>query len=215
MFKTAIKLCTIILLAGAMQSVRAGVAGSPHDLTLKYTGAGATTETCKYCHTPHSAQTTVVGAPLWNHGLSTVSSYTMYSSASSSTFNGGTATEPGPTSKLCLSCHDGTMALDSFATAGVLSPGVASHTIVSTALVGKVNVAKTANDLQGEHPIGFTYATSSGGDSSIKASPDSRLPLFAGKMECASCHAVHDNTIKGFLRIDNAGSAMCIGCHTK
>ncbi|MEI6393162.1 MAG: cytochrome c3 family protein [Verrucomicrobiota bacterium] len=34
-------------------------------------------------------------------------------------------------------------------------------------------------------------------------------------MECASCHATHDNTYTKFMRVSNAGSAMCLRCHIK
>jgi len=39
--------------------------------------------------------------------------------------------------------------------------------------------------------------------------------LFAGTMECASCHDVHDNGIAPFLRLSNDASAMCLTCHNK
>jgi predicted CXXCH cytochrome family protein len=43
----------------------------------------------------------------------------------------------------------------------------------------------------------------------------SGIPLFAGKLECASCHTVHDNSNVPFLRADNTGSALCLKCHNK
>ena len=41
-------------------------------------------------------------------------------------------------------------------------------------------------------------------------------PLFDDKVECASCHDPHDQVVDGtgkFLRLDNAGSALCLDCH--
>ena len=45
---------------GGLSARAATIAGTPHDLSTKGWG---TTETCKFCHTPHLAQS-VAGAPL-------------------------------------------------------------------------------------------------------------------------------------------------------
>ena len=170
-----------------------------------------TTELCKFCHTPHLAQA-VTGAPLWNH-QTTVATYSMYTSA---TFQGAaTQTQPGPTSKLCLSCHDGTVAVDSFANSGTVQAG--THFISSTNRVGSGGL------LTSDHPIAFTYNAALVAQDTHLVVPASAsfvdaaslIPLYAGKMECASCHASHDNTYTKFLRIANAGSALCLKCHLK
>ena len=66
---------------------------------------------CVFCHTPHAA--TTPGAPLWNRQLPTTQ-YTVYGSniqgSSTSSFD-ATISQPNGVSKLCLSCHDGTMAV--------------------------------------------------------------------------------------------------------
>ncbi|MDI3281174.1 MAG: hypothetical protein QJR13_07380, partial [Bacillota bacterium] len=62
-------------------------------------------EVCVYCHTPHHAST--VQQPLWNRQNYTVS-YQTYFSETMDTTPG----QPGPVSRLCLSCHDGTIAVD-------------------------------------------------------------------------------------------------------
>jgi predicted CXXCH cytochrome family protein len=183
------------------------IAGTPHDLSAKGWG---TTELCKFCHVPHLAQN-VVGAPLWNH-QTTLATYTLYSS---STFLGSTTqTQPGPTSKLCLSCHDGTVANDSFANGGVLQAG--THFMTSTNLVG------AGASLTRDHPISFTYDAALAASEGHLVTPASTnyvdaahlVPLFSSKMECASCHASHNNQYGKFLRTSNAGSALCQKCHT-
>ena len=201
----------VILLAAALAGTAvsasaATIAGTPHDLSAKGWG---TTELCKFCHTPHLAQN-VAGAPLWNH-RTTVATYALYTSA---TFN-GTSTQPGPTSKLCLSCHDGTVAIDSFANAGVLQAG--THFMTSTNLVG------AANTLASDHPIAFNYDAALVAADGKLVTPVSTsyvdaarlIPLYSSKLECASCHASHDNTYGKFLRTSNAGSALCLKCHLK
>ena len=63
-------------------------------------------EVCVYCHTPHGANTTTTQAPLWNHTISTVTYQTWATQA-------GTSWYPGPSSLICLGCHDGTVSIDS------------------------------------------------------------------------------------------------------
>lgn len=184
------------------------IVGTDHDLSgVQGTGG----EICVVCHTPHNADTSVAEAPLWNHAVTTAD-FTVYSSP---TFDGGPSGQPGGASRLCLSCHDGTVALDAFGggagTAGnVIAPGDAAYIGI---------------DLSNDHPISFIYdsalATSDGGladpataNSGLGGTIDADM-LFAGNMECASCHDVHDNTIAPFLRLSNAASAMCLTCHNK
>jgi predicted CXXCH cytochrome family protein len=202
-------LVAVTLVAVASSSPAAGtITGTPHDLSGRGWG---TTELCKFCHTPHLAQS-VVGAPLWNH-QSTVQSYTLYTSATFANKGGITQTQPGPQSKLCLSCHDGTVANDSFANAGVIQSG--THYITSTNLIGG------NGSLTSDHPIAFTYNGALATLDGHLATPvslnyvdaASQIPLYAGKLECASCHAVHDNTYGKFLRTANTGSALCLTCH--
>jgi len=184
----------------------AGIAGTPHDLSAKGWG---TTELCKFCHTPHLAQQ-VAGAPLWNH-QTTVATYTLYSS---STFQ-GTSTQPGPTSKLCLSCHDGTVAVDSFANGGVIRAG--------TQFMSSTNRVGSGGNLSSDHPIAFNYNAALVALDPALYTPVAtnyvdaahQIPLFSSKVECASCHSTHDNTHGRFLRISNAGSALCLKCHIK
>jgi hypothetical protein len=73
--------------------------------------SGGTTEVCVFCHTPHGASTTNPGAaPLWNRNMPSTASYTMYSAPNFDGVSIGSA--PVGVSFACLSCHDGTVALD-------------------------------------------------------------------------------------------------------
>lgn len=87
-----------------------------HNLTQSYLGLNANImdmgrnnyeEVCVYCHTPHGSST-VVTAPLWNHTIKS----TTYNTYNSSTLT-QPVSQPGPNSLSCLSCHDGTVAIDS------------------------------------------------------------------------------------------------------
>jgi len=199
------------------------IAGTAHDLSGKlYTGG----QICVACHTPHGGNTSVTDAPLWNHALS-VATYTLYSS---STMNAGALAQPSGVSKLCLSCHDGTVAIDSFG-------GVTGTSFMTgSKAVGAAAQGSLAND----HPTGFTYdaalvtldgslhpttnaVTIGTGGTRTKTGTIASLLLFNGKLECASCHDVHNTfTVNNgtgvgapLLRVSKAGSLICLTCHNK
>lgn len=172
----------------------ATIVGSKHDLKASTGG-----EICIACHTPHNANTAVTDAPLWNHTMTTAT-YTLYDSP---TFS-GTTTQPTGVSKLCLSCHDGTVAPDAFT-------GHAGVTTIAAA--GNLGV-----DLKKSHPISFTYdAALATADGELK--DPATLPtgwINGNKFECSSCHDVHNKTgIAKMLHATNAGSALCLTCHVK
>jgi predicted CXXCH cytochrome family protein len=208
-----ISLSAGVLLFAAQSAMAGTITGSLHDFTTKTWSGG---KICIACHTPHNSDTSVADAPLWNHKNST-QTYTLYSSP---TLN-ATVGQPGGNSKLCLSCHDGTVAVDSFG-------GATGTTTISA-------VNNLGSTLLNDHPIGFVYntalATSDGSlfDPSVKtvtigsgaqskSGTVASVMLFNGKMECDSCHDVH-NTFTvgttGLLRVSAAGSAICLACHNK
>ena len=137
----------------------AGIATTKHNLGSAGTGANkfsGTAEICVFCHTPHGADTTA-SVPLWNRTLATPASYSTYNSLGTSSLNGATA-PVGSVSLACLSCHDGTQAMNvmintpgSGTAAGGVLPGV--WTGVGT-IAGIANIGK---DLKNDHPIGIQY----------------------------------------------------------
>jgi len=195
------------------------ITGSAHDFSGRtYTGG----QICVTCHTPHGSDTSVTDAPLWNHTVTT-QTYTVYSSP---TLN-ATVSQPGGASKLCLSCHDGTVAVDSFG--GTLSTGNTEF------LIGPKAVG--SDGLSNDHPISFTYdsalATADGAlfDPSVKTvtigsgaktktGTVADVMLAGGTLQCSSCHDVHNTftyaqTGSRLLRVTDAGSAICLTCHDK
>lgn len=93
------------------------IVNTRHNMTMSYLGGASVNmdsarndyaEVCVYCHTPHGANSTI-GAPLWNR-TNPGTSYTVYNKPLTS---GQTARAPGVNSLVCLSCHDGTVAIDS------------------------------------------------------------------------------------------------------
>ncbi|MBI5921635.1 MAG: cytochrome C [Betaproteobacteria bacterium] len=207
-----------ILLAISAQSALAAIGtivGSKHDFSsggpnAAYKGTG--TQVCVYCHSPHASSS--VGQ-LWNHAASTAT-YTLYSS---STLNAAPG-QPTGVSKLCLSCHDGTVAIDSFGT------------VTGTKLV--TGAANIGTDLGASHPIGFVYdAALVTLDPGLKAITSavtigaatagtiaSKMLDKDGKVACTSCHDVHNTEIATaveakLLKVSTSASALCKSCHVK
>lgn len=181
------------------------IVGSAHDFSDD--GWTPNNEICIACHTPHNADATVANAPLWNHEVTAVATYTLYASNSLN----ATMAQPDGISKLCLSCHDGTVAIDSF--------GGATGTNFVT---GNRNVG---TDLSNDHPVSFSYQDSiDNGDNGLYATTEATALggsiatdlLSGGNVECSSCHDVHNqygNT--RLLKISNANSDLCLTCHDK
>ncbi len=199
MLKKAIVVFGIILLTGSLVSAQ-GIQGSEHDFSGQGWSGG---EICVVCHTPHNANTTVNDAPLWNHEV-TATSFTTYST---STLDGAIGAPDG-VSKLCLSCHDGTVAIDNF---GATTNG-------SNFVTGSENLG---TDLGDDHPISVTYDAAADGElhpttTSVSGIGTIDDMLYSSKVECASCHDVHNSTNNtNLLVVDNSGSALCLTCHDK
>jgi len=161
-----------------------GITVTKHNLGSTGTGTNHTSSTdeiCVFCHTPHAADTTAP-VPLWNKRLLTGATYTTYANLGSATMdanfaNDGTvavtglgANSIGSISLACLSCHDGTQAMDNIINApgsgGYNSTGGGTAGLGWT-WVGNVTNGKMTNsattlamlspDLSNDHPIGIQY----------------------------------------------------------
>jgi len=214
----------VFAMAGAAMA-QDDVSITKHNLTLNTNNVYATTgtdEVCAFCHTPHAASTTA--RPLWNREDS-VASYTMYNSTFSATIDMTVAASPQGVSLACLSCHDGTVALDAFQNApgsGGGGAGSEGYTFVGADagnLFPAASFAMLDTDLTDDHPISITYDTAA--DTAFNPAAAGKvgtLPLYgasADQVECGSCHNPHDDTNGVFLRASNAGSALCTTCHIK
>lgn len=208
-FSGCMVLCLLPLLAQAQ------IAGTAHDFSTE-TWAPAENRMCGVCHVTHNAMAEP-GAPLWNHQSTAVASYTLYSSPTFDPHGGTTISNPGTSSKLCLSCHDGTIALDNF---GGTTTGTSY--INGGALIGGM----TGDNLGNEHPISFEYtdalAALDGGlfapsstNSGLGGTIEQDM-LFNNRLECASCHDVHNKYgVEHLLKMSNTHSQLCLTCHNK
>jgi predicted CXXCH cytochrome family protein len=214
MKKPSILILAIVLMVGfGGIAMSADITGSKHDFssTGDVTGQGYNLNSlgvCTTCHGAHSPSDAGSG-PLWGHTVTT-ETFTPYADPGGSIDASDLTATIGSVSKLCLSCHDGSVAIDAF--------GGSSGT---TSISGPADVT---NDLSNDHPISFTYDTTlatADGELTSPASLDEvtvgGLPLFegTGQMECATCHNVHDGAAAYFLRVANTTSDLCTTCHNK
>ncbi len=122
------------------------VINTPHNLSTSGPGTvRATTEeqVCIFCHTPHNASTI---QPLWNRYMPQ-SAYDVYSSSALDAKPG----QPTGTSKMCLACHDGTIALGNIVSRDT---DISMQNGVTTIPPGASNLG---TDLSDDHPISFRY----------------------------------------------------------
>jgi predicted CXXCH cytochrome family protein len=213
--KSLIRLCVLILVMYVTLPLNGQIAGTKHDFSGK-SWAPAENKMCGVCHATHQARNEP-SAPLWNHQSTAVAAYTIYTSPTFSGQGGLTITNPSASSKLCLSCHDGTVAIENF---GGTTTG--TNYIPAASKIG----GTAGNDMSKDHPISFLYtdalATVDGGlrpptttNSGLGGSITNDM-LFANKLECASCHDVHNKySVAHLLKMSNINSQLCLTCHKK
>jgi predicted CXXCH cytochrome family protein len=186
--------------------VAAKVRGTKHDLSGRSAAAGTSggmDQICYFCHTPHTLRSV---APAWSRAQSTL--YTPYWSPTLE----ARVEQPTGASKICLSCHDGTIARAS----------VPDPSDPGGRRMGPFSLSQRANlssDLSDDHPISFVY------DSALAledrelvdpvALPREILLDRNGEMQCTSCHDPHASDYPKFLAMDNAYSELCTACHDK
>jgi predicted CXXCH cytochrome family protein len=184
--------------------VRVASPANKHNLSTSGPGpvkATTVTEICVFCHTPHNANPAV---PLWNQA-SSAATYQPYTS----TTMAATVGAPTGSSKLCLSCHDGTVAIGNtinngrFAMQGLNAQGQ----LTGTSVLG--------TDLRNDHPISFVPTL---GSDLVNPPAGSPVKLDrSGQVQCSSCHDPHrmdiDSTTQKFLVVSNSASGLCVLCH--
>lgn len=226
----AVLLALVATSAFAQYTAVGLVANSKHDLSSSSSNGGIKSsdqsQICVFCHVAHQASAASGQYPLWNHTVTATNFSTKYSSSTFDALNTGVtaigaATAGAATSShLCLSCHDGSVAVNSLYkfTATIADTG----NLVGGKLTG---TSSLGTSLSTSHPVNFTMDQTlwTGAKNShivaVNVSTHATnstpaLPLDSNnKLQCATCHTSHDNTNGKFLRDAVAGSKICLDCH--
>ncbi len=177
LLKSVVAGAVLGMTAVATSSAVAGIANTKHNLGAQGTGNNRVTDTeeiCIFCHTPHGADTgNNVAVPLWNKSLRDPASYTTYDDLGTSTYDAAQG-QIGSVTLACLSCHDGTQAIDNIinapgsgmydATGGGVGgrawtweTGATGMTVDTTGtLLGGV-ITNLGTDLTNDHPVSMQY----------------------------------------------------------
>ncbi|ABQ26923.1 cytochrome c3 family protein [Geotalea uraniireducens] len=198
-----------------------GITGSRHDINAyaKQNTEGLTVQgdvqerVCAFCHTPHHAYDPAANnadyLPLWSHEL-TKKNYAPYASDTLQASIGDPLIGP---SRLCMSCHDGVVAIDThYTNANETGSGTSQLTGDIFSIKDSEHGAVGAGDsLISDHPIGFNYIDAKTADKNaggkLNQGINEESTPFAGNpnnvqikdvlhlgttMTCASCHDVHN-----------------------
>jgi len=196
------------VLGTALGSARAAptpndMLATKHNLSVSGTGqirALNEDRICVFCHTPHNAAPL---SPLWNKSL-LPQVYTVYASP---TLKAGPLPQPSGPTKLCLTCHDGTIAMGA-----VLNPA-GGITMLGTGFLPPQSLSGFGLDLSGHHPVSFPYHTSLPNDELLPSPPPDLVYGGTDEVHCTTCHDPHNDVYGKFLLKDNRFSALCTSCH--
>ncbi|MEO0249036.1 MAG: cytochrome c3 family protein [candidate division WOR-3 bacterium] len=227
--------------ASAMAQVgNSNIINSKHNLNGIDAGsfgsnAQANNQICIYCHTPHNARMSV---PIWNRNGKAASVYTLYSSVTMLNSKHATGFTPDSISLFCMSCHDGSVLGGTM----IFNQSAATKFYGSVLPQGDTTISGNANlttNLSTTHPINFVASknlndATNNPQKRNDGKPDlnfkdvdnmgvpggKSFPLFVsegqrGYLECSSCHSVHDDYYRPFLRDTMDKSQLCLGCHNK
>ncbi len=198
--------CIWVATGGLLTSYAQTIVTSKHNLSITGPGivkAASESEICIFCHTPHNSSPQ---PPLWSHNNSGAV-YTLYNSSTLNAIPG----QPDGSSILCLSCHDGTVALGSL----VNRPTVSFAGGVTVMPAGKKNLS---TDLSNDHPISFLYNSTLAVTDGQLITPLAITPpvyLENSKVQCISCHDPHKNLYTSFLVTTSQTSSLCMSCHSR
>jgi hypothetical protein len=217
------KLAAAIILLVLIPQARGGIADTPHNLSISGPGpikSPTETQICIFCHTPHNANP---DAPLWNHSLSAVAHYEMpWSSTMQAYPSAAAAPQPDGASKLCLSCHDGTIAL------GAVRSRTGAIPVSGGPALAPGTKGYLGTDLSGSHPISFVYSDTLAIQNNAAGNMPLRMPSSLtdkqvkldsrSKIQCTTCHDPHNDSnyaaggVPHFY-VKSSWSAVCTTCH--
>lgn len=183
----------VLMIASLSGLAVAGIEGSKHDFSRKEWTGG---DTCAACHAVESP-VPPRAIPIWNAGADLTRRFG---------WPVDRRPRPGNGTRICIRCHDGTIARDTIA-------GVVRDRFINKQNPGLLGTGHGRSD----HPVGVKYPPFDRGYRPITTVvAQGTVLLPGGRVECISCHDPHNQSgIRSMLVRDNYGSALCLTCHRK
>ena len=185
------------------------IRSTEHNLSISGTGsirASAESRICIFCHIPH--QKGSASRYLWNRS-DPANPYFPYFSSTLKADVG----QPTGSSRMCLSCHDGTIALGAVASSPAEIP-----LRDDIRFMPENSASNLGTDLSDDHPISFVYDEMLVLEDRHLREPSTLPPqvkLENNELQCTACHDPHHNPYGNFLVMDNRASALCTACHDR
>ena len=221
-----INLLTLTVVTGSLLTftTQAGIIGSGHDFSnpSKYSfnnNPADPNTVCSVCHTPHHADQN--SGPLWGHDSASASAayWTMYAasvgpgakSSPGANVKYVVPTVPNPSSLACLSCHDGSVAINAYG--NPLAPGGAPNRANPISLSGVYAISEQSGNLSHSHPISFNYQSVVGfGSTKDQFINDQSFPVLVPTANSSTFTPAPLMDIQHFL-LDSQGNLECSSCH--
>jgi predicted CXXCH cytochrome family protein len=185
------------------------VRSTKHNLSISGLGtitASLESRICIFCHIPHRKGSAM--QYLWNRS-DPGNPYIPYFSSTLKADVG----QPTGASRMCLSCHDGTIALGAIASSPTEIPFKGGIRFIP-----ENSWSNLGTDLSDDHPISFVYDEMLSLDNRQLREPSALPPqvkLENNQLQCTSCHDPHHNPYGQFLVMDNTASSLCTACHDR
>jgi hypothetical protein len=187
-----------------------GIIDTKHNLSVSGPGSVAAsheTQICIFCHTPHNANPAY---PLWNHELSAVQTYKTYWSNTLQSYSASDsqAWKVDGFSKLCLGCHDGTVALGA-----VQNRDNDIETVPDIMSLGMTGYLGT--DLSGMHPVSIVFDIALKGkrDNAQKDYPIKFMPLKSPPRKFGDRTSTGDRDVLIYPTQGDQFGVQCSSCH--
>lgn len=193
-----------------------GIRDTRHNLSTTGPGPIRAVDEDRICVFCHAAHVETPETPLWNHATPGTVGYRPYDSPTMTTRRN----RPDGSSRLCLSCHDGSVAV------GAVKGGqIAMQRTTPGGLLGN-RPSNLGRDLSGSHPISTIYKRAvvrrrAQATTKLRARPEVRgvsLLDAQGKVQCVSCHDPHDDPASRGIEVPpfwkgSTYGEVCTTCH--
>ena len=203
----------VILVASGGADDRGSVFETRHNLSVSGKGdikSSTETRVCIFCHSSHNASRE---GPLWNHETTAPGKFKTYDRSTLA----ARPNQPNGSTKLCLSCHDGTIAVG--ALKGLAEP-IEMQSVGGDGEIPSQRKSHIGTDLTGTHPVSITFAQSSALSTNHlrwpPVDPEKKVGVDAnGFVQCTSCHDPHDDSKSERYPFWNKTtfSEVCEVCH--